>query len=191
MFLTHGASIVFSGDNFFSFFLDFFVTLLPALPQISFCPPKGTNTALNYDLYKLRNTSLTAEQKKTLKEAILKHFRTGGPQMDFVNTRVALANRENLGQIYAGYQSYPTTDGNNTEIQFSSPSGRIHTPGFHKDDDRQKIQGRIAYTLNFPGVQMVPSSFTLVLKIEADLNLEEKLMISGGDLGPPESSKPV
>ena len=102
--------------------------------------------------------------------------------MDFVNTRVALANRENLGQIYAGYQSYPTTDGNNTEIQFSSPSGKIHTPGFHKDDDSQKMQGRIAYTLNFPGVQMVPSSFTLVLKIEADLNLEEKLMISGGDL---------
>ena len=101
--------------------------------------------------------------------------------MDFVNTRVALANRENLGQIYAGYQSYPTTDGNNTEIQLSSPSGRIQTPGFHKDDDRQKMQGRIAYTLNFPSVQMTPTDYTLVLKIEADMSLKEKLMISGGD----------
>ena len=101
--------------------------------------------------------------------------------MDFVNQRVAFANRENLGQIYAGYQSYPTTDGDNTEIQLSFPTGRIHTPGFHKDDDRQKMQGRIAYTFKFPSVQMVTTNFSLVLKIEAEMNPKEKLTISGGD----------
>ena len=53
-------------------------------------------------------------QKNTLKEAVRKYFNTGGPQMDFVSQMEAITNKGNIRQVYAGFQSYPTTEDNNT-----------------------------------------------------------------------------
>ena len=93
-----------------------FCNSVPALPRVTFCPPKGTNAAFNFDLLKLSNTSLSTKQKTTLKEAVRKHFNTSGPQMDFVSQMEAVTNKDNIRQVYAGFQSYPTTEDNNTKI---------------------------------------------------------------------------
>ena len=155
-----------------------------ALPRVAFCPPKGTNTALNFDLLKLSNTSLSTMQKKTLKEAVHKHFNTGGPQMDFVSQMEAVTNKGNIRHVYAGFQSYPTTEDNNTKIQVSFPSGKIQTPGFAEDSNSQQQSGKITYTLKFPSLGLLPPNQTLVLEIVADMDKAERLLISGGDLAP-------
>ena len=35
-------------------------------PTVTVCPPEGSNTALNYDLLRLRNRTLTKEEKLTV-----------------------------------------------------------------------------------------------------------------------------
>ena len=158
-------------------------SVLLALPQVTFCPPKGTNTALNFDLIKLRNTSLSPIQKNTLKEAIRRHFNTGGPQMDFVNQMEAIANKGNIRRVYSGFQSYPTTEDNNTKIKISFPRGKIQTPDFDENQDsQQQFSGKITYTLKFPSQESLPANHTLVLEIVADMDEGERLMVSGGDL---------
>ena len=149
-----------------------------ALPQITFCPPKGTNTVLNYDLGKLRNTSLSMAQKNKLKEAVRKLFNTGGPQLDYVHKMEVFTNLDNVRQVYAGFQSYPITEDNNTKIQISSASGKIQTPGFEdKEDKIVNFSGKIGYTLKFPSTNK-----SLVLELVGDMGQGERLMISGGDL---------
>ena len=122
-------------------------------------------------------------QKKTLKEAVHKHFNTGGPQMDFVSQMEAVTNKRNIRQVYAGFQSYPTTEDNNTKIQVAFPSGKIQTPGF-ADSNSKQLSGKITYTLKFPGPGLLPTNYTLVLEIVADMDEAERLLISGGDLAP-------
>ena len=39
-------------------------------PTVTVCPPKGSNTALNYDLMKANNDSLTDEDRENLKMTI-------------------------------------------------------------------------------------------------------------------------
>ena len=153
-----------------------------ALPQVTFCPPKGTNTALNFDLLKLTNTSLSTIQKNTLKEAVRRHFNTGGPQMDFVNQMEATTNKGNIRQVYAGFQSYPTTEDKNTKIQVSFPTGKICTPGFDENINSKQQSGKITYTLKFPSLESLPSNYTLVLQVLVDTEQGERLLISGGDL---------
>ena len=122
-------------------------------------------------------------QKNTLKEAVRKYFNTGGPQMDFVSQMEAVTNKENIRQVYAGFQSYPTTEDNNTKIQVSFPNGRIRTPGFDEDINSQQLSGKITYTLKFPRLQPLASNYTkLVLEVMADMEQGERLLISGGDL---------
>ena len=123
-------------------------------------------------------------QKNTLKEAVRKYFNTGGPQMDFVSQMEAITNKGNIRQVYAGFQSYPTTEDNNTKIQISFPYGQIRTPGFDEDKNSQHISGKITYTLKFPSLELLSLNHTLVLEIIADTDEGERLLISGGDLAP-------
>ena len=103
--------------------------------------------------------------------------------MDFVSQMEAVTNKENIRQVYAGFQSYPTTEDNNTKIQVSFPNGRIRTPGFDEDINSQQLSGKITYTLKFPCLQLFPSNYTkLVLEVMADMEQGERLLISGGDL---------
>jgi hypothetical protein len=43
-------------------------------PTVTVCPPKGSNTALNYDLMRADNDSLTAEAREDLKRTVVEEF---------------------------------------------------------------------------------------------------------------------
>ena len=104
--------------------------------------------------------------------------------MDFVSGMEGATNQGNIRQVYAGFQSCPTTEDNNTKIQVSFPSGKIQTPGFDENINSQHQSGKITYTLKFPSLELLPANYTLVLEIMADMDETERLMISGGDLVP-------
>ena len=102
--------------------------------------------------------------------------------MDFVNQMEAIANKGNIRRVYSGFQSYPTTEDNNTKIKISFPHGKIQTHGFDENQDGLQFSGKITYTLNFPSQEFLPANYTLVLEIVADMDEGERLMVSGGDL---------
>ena len=43
-------------------------------PTVTVCPPKGSNTALNYDLMRLQNRTLSTEDRDFLSKEIKKAF---------------------------------------------------------------------------------------------------------------------
>ena len=75
-------------------------------PNVTVCPPKGTNTALNYDLFKL-NGSFTLFQKDLINKHVNDTFMEKETDI-YVNTLSDLVNRENLKNIYQGFHAIPT-----------------------------------------------------------------------------------
>ena len=75
-------------------------------PTVTVCPPRGSHTALNHDLIKAGNQSLTQEDRENLKQAAYDIF-TKGSHDEYVLAMVEAANPGNLEQIYQGYQSPP------------------------------------------------------------------------------------
>ena len=99
-------------------------------PNITVCPPKLSNTALNYDLIKAGNDPLTEEVKDKLLHKLYTIF-VGAPFQEQWNRKSAEINSENFETLSKGYQTVPTlTDDNITETLFCSTSGTFHTPYF-------------------------------------------------------------
>ena len=75
-------------------------------PTVTVCPPKDSNTALNYDLMKADNNSLTQEDREWLKQEVLEIF-LKHDHYDNINTILSIINEENTGKLVKGFQSYP------------------------------------------------------------------------------------
>ena len=64
-------------------------------PTVTVCPPRGSNTALNYDLMKADKDSLTEEDRDDLRESfywnIIKPLHN-----DYIRTMLSTANPSNL-----------------------------------------------------------------------------------------------
>lgn len=74
-------------------------------PKVTICPPKGTNTALTYDLTFL-NSAFTEEQKQILKKEAVYLFQTKD-SMKYAKKMKEVTNIENIKNIYKGFQSIP------------------------------------------------------------------------------------
>ena len=74
-------------------------------PKITVCPPKGFNTALNYDLMRADNSSLTTQDRNQLKEAAREIFILQ-PHSDYADIMLAATNPDNLRTAYEGYQIF-------------------------------------------------------------------------------------
>ena len=59
------------------------------------CPPKGSHNALNYDLMKADNNSLTDMDRMDLKETTFRIF-TESSHKEFIKDMLTEANQENL-----------------------------------------------------------------------------------------------
>ena len=68
-------------------------------PMVTVCPPKGSNTALNYDIIRADNHSLTEQDRETLKREIHEIFLQSSHQ-SHVNTMIGMINPENLKMSY-------------------------------------------------------------------------------------------
>ena len=145
-------------------------------PIVTVCPPKGSNTALNYDLMQADNNSLTEEDREAMKKAVNDIFLEPSHQM-FVNQMEATGNTENLRTIYEGFQTFPKPNGKGIlETMMSNNYGEISTPWFgetvqedyHKKD--RKLQFELEITKNL--INQVGSG-SLVIELEVDTREEE------------------
>ena len=60
-------------------------------PNVTVCPPKGSNTALNYDLMKANNGSFSNEARNLLKGFVWKNF-VSDPHMIYIEEMLELVS---------------------------------------------------------------------------------------------------
>ena len=98
-------------------------------PTVTVCPPKGSHTALNYDLAKADNESLTEKDRTGLKKDIFEIFLEPFNK-DFVRNMIATTNPENIKDVYDGFQSVPSDYDRNSgfEVRMWKAVGSWHTP---------------------------------------------------------------
>ena len=146
-------------------------------PTVTVCPPKGSHTALNYDLMKANDTSLTEKDRENLKKEILKVFIEPSHQ-EYVRILVAVANLENMKQTLKGFQSVPTPYAGNRgfEISLWDNNGSWNTPGFGEEYETKKYEEDKYYNLFID----IPKNLfaqigggTLVIQLEVDTREEE------------------
>ena len=69
------------------------------LPTVTVCPPEGSNTALNYDLVRAQNITLTERDRENLVIATT-HFLIDKPSEDFVHLARSLLNKQNILEMF-------------------------------------------------------------------------------------------
>ena len=70
------------------------------------CPPKGSNTALNYDLILARNVSFTDDLREKLKDAVWTSF-IENEHKTYVAKLMDIANPSSMGEIYKVIKVFP------------------------------------------------------------------------------------
>ena len=141
------------------------------MPTVTVCPPKGSKTALNYDLMKADNNSLTDQQRVDLKHVADTLFLAHNHE-DFIKMMGAIANLQNMGHMFAGYQSVPKPLGRNGfEIIMWNNSGTFHTPWYHQEYQEGYYTKEKDYLmiLQFPvDIVKLVGHGTLVIQLEVD-----------------------
>ena len=140
------------------------------------CPPKGSITALNYDLMKADNNSLTVKGRDDLKNAVYSTI-TKPSHDQFMRNMLATINTINLKQVYEGFQSTPMPNLEaGLEMTMWNNNGTLQTPDFGEeyDEDYYKEDKKYSVTIEFPkGMAQQMSSSLLVIKLEVDTGEEE------------------
>ena len=140
-------------------------------PNVTVCPPKGTNTALNYDLTRLNNT-FEPSQGDEISNATKAIF-TGNGRIKYVNDMMKVVNPENLKHIYQGFQAMPTRlNQTGFKIKLSGPSGEISTPALNEYD-------HFLYTLEFPEDmdQLVGRTGKLVIELHMNTTTKKEHVV--------------
>jgi hypothetical protein len=148
-------------------------------PTVTVCPPKGSNTALNYDLMTARNVTLTADDREDLKKTVVDIFSKKAHKTS-IDLMMTVANPGNMLTMYKGYQSVPkpySTSG--FEVSMWDSNGKIESPGFggEFDEERFKADKELLYVLDFPWnlADLLGSGGSLVVDVEVDTREQEGL----------------
>ena len=145
-------------------------------PVVTVCPPRGSNTALNYDLMKADNASLSGEGREILRSLVWEEF-IKGKHEDYVQTMKAAANPSRLKLMFEGYQSVPKPYSNNgLEIRMWNFSGSIHSPRFGELFSKEEFKADVdlLHVLEFPdNILESLGSGSLVLELEVETREEE------------------
>ena len=144
-------------------------------PTVTVCPPKGSHTALNYDLMKADNNSLTEEHRKNLTMSS-ENFLESSHNL-FIKTMLATVNPANRRHMYDGFQSIPKPfKRNGFKIVTWNNFGKLSTPKYGEDYDKRyyKDDQDIHVVLEYPGdILEKIGSGSLVVQLEVDTREEE------------------
>ena len=92
-------------------------------PNVTVCPPKGSNTALNYDLKRLSNISLSEENKTWLLEAVYETM-IDRPHRRYIGKFLKFIKQVDVKRIWDGYMYIPKPYGKNGfEVRMSDTQG--------------------------------------------------------------------
>ena len=141
-------------------------------PMVTVCPPKGSHTALNYDLMKAENNSLAMEDRDRLKNETYKLF-IEPSHKEYVKLLMAVANSENIKQTFDGFQSVPRPDAANRgfDIKMWNNNGTWHTPWFGEEHDATYYEKDQYYNILLELPTQVGSES---LKIQLEVNTREE-----------------
>ena len=148
-------------------------------PTVTVCPPKNSNTALNYDLMRARNMTLSKEKRESLREKLYEIFNPVPLHEEYIRLMESAANFGNLKAIYDGYQSVPRpTEHAGLKVLMWNIEGSLETPWYGEDVDSTDLNGQVQ---EFQMVLEFPANLVdnighgkLVIKIEKE---------SGEDVG--------
>ena len=143
-------------------------------PTVTVCPPKGSNTALNFDLMRLRNRTFSFDDQEDLRKENIRSFVNIG-HLTFVDKMLNAANPNNLGQVFSGFQSVPKPYGKDGfEISAWDSNGNLESPRFGQTFRKEDYQGdkEIHFTLDYPsGIKLdslLGQNGSLVVGLEVD-----------------------
>ena len=143
-------------------------------PTVTVCPPKGSNTALNYDLMRLQNWTLSREDRDFLRQDIIKAFVNEGHRR-FVDKMFIAANSENLKQVFSGYHSVPKPygkEGFSTSAWDSN--GSLESARFGQEYRKEDYQAsrEVRFVLDHPTgfelISLLGTKGSLVVDLEVD-----------------------
>ena len=145
-------------------------------PTVTVCPPKGSHTALNYDLMKADTDSLTEQDRDNLKEAVYNTI-TEHSHQDYIRSMLATVNQANVRKTVEGFHNFPETDQNGRVIVIMANNyGKIHTPQFREiyEKDYYQEDRKLAFQINISEeLKAQVGSGSLVVELEVDTREEE------------------
>ena len=100
-------------------------------PTVTVCPPRGSHTALNYDLMKMDNETMIEEDKIYLMQAAYGIFFVN-QHLEYAEAMLAATTTENIRNVYDGFQSIPGPYVDGFEVRVRGSSGTIRSPGFRE-----------------------------------------------------------
>ena len=123
-------------------------------PKVTVCPVKGANTALNYDLMKIKYNQLGEIYRVELL-TILKDLFLNSPHTAFANTSKELVGRHNLKQCYKGLQTINFPSNGKYATTSIALEGNLTTAWKRQRFDQLKKHDygyyrRYEYTIQFP-----------------------------------------
>ena len=104
-------------------------------PTATVCPPRGSNTALNHLLEKVKDVNFTEKEKQKLLN-ISKEVFLEIPNKKHAKDISALLSSDNMRSIMNGQTSLPNIDDdqNTITLQSSEPEGTFQTPGYNDSE---------------------------------------------------------
>ena len=146
--------------------------------QVTVCPPRGTNTALNHVLEKVNKMELSAKQKENFKKALHEIF-ISSPSKMFAADMAHILNIASLKDLKSGNIDVSGNDNSKMlTIQTDLSKGTFSTPGFgdakydgefYQRDHLIRIQWNVSSMLNH--------SSSLVIRVTA--SEDERWQLSG------------
>ena len=151
-------------------------------PTVTVCPPKGSHTALNYDLMKADNDSLTDQDRDNLKRAVYDIF-VEPSHREFIDLMLTTVNPGNVKKTVEGFHTFPKSDKNGMlEIIMSNNYGEIKSPGFGEpyDKDYYKKDIKLCFNVRIPAeLKVQVGRQSLVVELEVNTRkgdgLQEKV----------------
>ena len=142
-------------------------------PTVTVCPPRGSNTALNHLMDRVKDVDFTEKDKQALL-AIAKEVFLEIPNMKYVRGISALLSIENMRSILSGPTSLPDIDyhQNTITLKSSEPEGSFQTPGFDEAGSSYEVDffnkpPSFHFVLDFPdNIEEMVGEGSIIVSLE-------------------------
>ena len=153
-------------------------------PNITICPPEGSNTALNYDLMRSQNVTLSEQDRKELIDWMSKML-LELPSIEYVKKAKEMVNEGNIESIMTAtthtftypnpYKDPEIDNAWGYEIFTSSLNGNLTTPGLGENIEAlDQSYFNMHFTIEFPLVlKGMKGNHTTYVEIKIEQNTVE------------------
>ena len=155
-------------------------------PAVTVCPPRGSNTAVNHLLEKVKDVNFTEEERQQLVN-ISKEVFLATPNKEYAGQMAAMLSSANMRSIVNGQASMPKIDQDGlVTIRSSELEGSFRTPHFADPEYNGEFHRRpraFHYALDLPdNMGEIVGEGELVISVETEgvwsfISPENKLLI--------------